>query len=160
MGVVEARISAAPSQSMIGFRRGLGSRRRFRQHNSSASNPNGRLIQKIQCQDKYSAKKPPSTGPSTFEIAMTLAMSPKVLLLDEPLAGMGPEEAERMTALIGRLGSDHAVLLVEHDMDAVFRVAETLTVMADGKVLESGAPAKVRASAAVQEAYLGNEQLE
>ena len=95
-----------------------------------------------------------------LEIAMTLAMSPKVLLLDEPLAGMGPEEAERMTTLISRLGEDHAVLLVEHDMDAVFRIAETLTVMVDGKVLETGTPAKIRASAAVQEAYLGHERPE
>src|SRR5260370_37692625 len=71
-GVVDARISAAPSQSIMGFRRGLGSRRRFRQHKSSASNQNGKLIQKIQCQVRYSEKKPPSTGPSTFEIAMTL----------------------------------------------------------------------------------------
>ena len=62
-----------------------------------------------------------------------------------------------MTALIGRLGNNHAVLLVEHDMDAVFRVAETLTVMVDGRVLESGAPAEIRASAAVQKAYLGSE---
>ena len=95
-----------------------------------------------------------------LEIAMTLAMSPKVLLLDEPLAGLGPEEADRMTVLIGRLGRDHAVLLVEHDMDAVFRIAETLTVMVDGKVLETGVPAKIRASTAVQEAYLGSERPE
>jgi branched-chain amino acid transport system ATP-binding protein len=93
-----------------------------------------------------------------LEIAMTLAMSPKVLLLDEPLAGMGPEEAERMTALIGRLGRDHVVLLVEHDMDAVFSIADTLTVMVDGRILETGAPAAIRASAAVQDAYLGSEQ--
>jgi branched-chain amino acid transport system ATP-binding protein len=62
--------------------------------------------------------------------------------------------------LISRLGEDHAVLLIEHDMDAVFRIAETLTVMVDGKVLETGTPAKIRASAAVQEAYLGHERPE
>ena len=93
-----------------------------------------------------------------LEIAMTLATAPKALLLDEPLAGMGAEESERMTALIAELGRDHAVLLVEHDMDAVFRIAHTLTVMVDGKVLESGAPAAIRASAAVQEAYLGSDE--
>jgi len=93
-----------------------------------------------------------------LEIAMTLATAPKALLLDEPLAGMGAEESERMTALIAELGRDHAVLLVEHDMDAVFRIAHTLTVMVDGKVLESGAPAVIRASAAVQEAYLGSDE--
>ena len=90
-----------------------------------------------------------------LEIAMTLATSPRVLLLDEPLAGMGAEEAERMVALIRTLAADHAVLLVEHDMDAVFSVAARLTVMVNGRVLESGAPAEVRRSKAVQEAYLG-----
>ncbi|HEV2548935.1 MAG TPA: ABC transporter ATP-binding protein [Stellaceae bacterium] len=92
-----------------------------------------------------------------LEIAMTLATSPRVLLLDEPLAGMGAEEAERMVALIRTLAIDHTVLLVEHDMDAVFSVAARLTVMVNGRVLESGAPADVRRSKAVQEAYLGDE---
>ncbi len=94
-----------------------------------------------------------------LEIAMTLATSPRVLLLDEPLAGMGAEEAERMVALIRTLAIDHAVLLVEHDMDAVFSVAARLTVMVNGRVLESGTPADVRRSKAVQEAYLGEEAL-
>ena len=90
-----------------------------------------------------------------LEIAMTLATSPDVLLLDEPLAGMGAEEAQRMVALIDRLAADHAIILVEHDMDAVFSVARVLTVMVNGRVLESGAPDAVRRSRAVQEAYLG-----
>jgi branched-chain amino acid transport system ATP-binding protein len=90
-----------------------------------------------------------------LEIAMTLATSPKVLLLDEPLAGMGPEEAQRMVELIAKLAASHAILLVEHDMDAVFSVARVLTVMVDGRVLESGAPDAIRRSKAVQEAYLG-----
>ncbi|HEX7968128.1 MAG TPA: ABC transporter ATP-binding protein [Stellaceae bacterium] len=90
-----------------------------------------------------------------LEIAMTLATSPKVLLLDEPLAGMGAEESARMVALIGRLAAEHAVILVEHDMDAVFSVASVLTVMVNGRVLESGAPDAIRRSKAVQEAYLG-----
>ena len=90
---------------------------------------------------------------------MTLATSPRVLLLDEPLAGMGAEEAQRITALVKRLAADHAVLLVEHDMDAVFSVASRLTVMVNGRVLESGAPEDVRRSKAVQEAYLGDEAL-
>ena len=92
-----------------------------------------------------------------LEIAMTLATSPEVLLLDEPLAGMGAEEAQRMVALIGRLAADHAIILVEHDMEAVFSVARVLTVMVNGRVLESGAPETVRRSRAVQEAYLGAE---
>jgi branched-chain amino acid transport system ATP-binding protein len=93
-----------------------------------------------------------------LEIAMTLATSPSVLLLDEPLAGMGSEESRRMVALIARLAPAHAILLVEHDMDAVFSVAAVLTVMVDGRVLASGAPEAIRRNKAVQEAYLGTAE--
>jgi branched-chain amino acid transport system ATP-binding protein len=91
-----------------------------------------------------------------LEIAMCLATEPRLLLLDEPLAGMGTEESLRMVDLIRRLGQTHAVLLVEHDMDAVFQLAKVLTVMVDGKVLTSGTPEQVRADRQVQAAYLGN----
>jgi branched-chain amino acid transport system ATP-binding protein len=90
-----------------------------------------------------------------LEIAMTLAGDPKVLLLDEPLAGMGPEESERLTALLQGLAREHAVLLIEHDMDFVFAVADWMTVMVEGAVLAQGKPAAVRGNAAVQQAYLG-----
>ena len=93
-----------------------------------------------------------------LEIAMTLATRPSVLLLDEPLAGMGAEESARMVALLRRLRDKHAILLIEHDMDAVFSLADTLTVMVDGSVLESGPPEQIRASRAVQMAYLGGEE--
>ena len=89
------------------------------------------------------------------EIAMALATRPRVLLLDEPLAGMGAEESVRIVALLRELAQDHAILLVEHDMDAVFAIADVLTVMVSGRVLESGPPSQIRASRAVQEAYLG-----
>jgi len=92
------------------------------------------------------------------EIAMTLATRPKVLLLDEPLAGMGAEESVRIVELLRTLVKEHAILLVEHDMDAVFAVANVLTVMVNGNVLESGPPEQIRASRAVQEAYLGAEE--
>ena len=92
-----------------------------------------------------------------LEIAMTLAASTRILLLDEPLAGMGGEESARMVELLQKLKRAHAMLLVEHDMDAVFALADRLTVMVNGCVLESGAPEQIRASAAVQEAYLGTE---
>jgi branched-chain amino acid transport system ATP-binding protein len=92
-----------------------------------------------------------------LEIAMTLATQPQVLMLDEPLAGMGTAEAERMVELLLRLKKDHAMLLVEHDMDAVFALADHLTVMVNGQVIASGTPADVRADAAVQSAYLGEE---
>jgi branched-chain amino acid transport system ATP-binding protein len=93
------------------------------------------------------------------EIAMTLATNPKVLLLDEPLAGMGADESARIVELLQKLVADHAILLVEHDMDAVFAVANVLTVMVNGNVLESGPPEEIRSSRAVQEAYLGTEEL-
>ena len=92
-----------------------------------------------------------------LEIAMTLATDPQVLLLDEPLAGMGTAEAERMVELLLRLKKDHAMMLVEHDMDAVFALADHLTVMVNGQVIASGTPAEVRADAGVQSAYLGEE---
>ena len=90
-----------------------------------------------------------------LEIAMTLAGDPKVLLLDEPLAGMGPEESQRMTALLKGLAREHAVLLIEHDMDFVFAVADWMTVMAEGAVIAEGLPDTIRANTAVQDAYLG-----
>ena len=90
-----------------------------------------------------------------LEIAMTLAIEPKVLLLDEPLAGMGQEESERMAVLLQSLAQDHAVLLIEHDMDFVFKVADQMTVLVEGAVLATGRPADVRANKAVQTAYLG-----
>ena len=92
-----------------------------------------------------------------LEIAMCLATRPEVLLLDEPLAGMGAEETERMLALLAQLRSSHAILLVEHDMDAVFRIADCITVMVNGAVIASGTPCAVRASPEVQAAYLGGE---
>ncbi len=91
-----------------------------------------------------------------LEVAMTLATNPKVLLLDEPLAGMGAEESARMVELLRKLIPGHATLLVEHDMDAVFALAHTLTVMVNGRVLASGPPAQVRANDEVQRAYLGD----
>jgi len=90
-----------------------------------------------------------------LEIAMCLATGPELLLLDEPLAGMGTEESLKMIELIGKLAETHAVVLVEHDMDAVFQLAKRLTVMVDGRVLASGTPEEIRANPEVQAAYLG-----
>jgi branched-chain amino acid transport system ATP-binding protein len=95
-------------------------------------------------------------GKRQLEIAMCLATQPRVLLLDEPLAGMGAEETERMLALLAALKRTHAVLLVEHDMDAVFRVADRITVMVNGEVIASDVPAAIRSNKAVQVAYLGD----
>jgi branched-chain amino acid transport system ATP-binding protein len=90
-----------------------------------------------------------------LEIAISLATDPQLLLLDEPLAGMGTEESLNMVQLIGGLADTHAVLLVEHDMDAVFRLARVLTVMVNGRILASGTPEAIRANREVQSAYLG-----
>ncbi|HTD04556.1 ABC transporter ATP-binding protein [Undibacterium sp.] len=90
-----------------------------------------------------------------LEIAMCLATGPRALLLDEPLAGMGAEESERMLRMLERLKHTHAVLLVEHDMDAVFRVADHITVMVNGQVIASAAPEAIRNNPDVQLAYLG-----
>jgi branched-chain amino acid transport system ATP-binding protein len=92
-----------------------------------------------------------------LEIAMVLATDAVVMLLDEPLAGMGSDESAKMVEVLKRLRQNRAILLVEHDMDAVFAVADTITVMVNGQVLESGPPAQIKASVAVQEAYLGQE---
>jgi branched-chain amino acid transport system ATP-binding protein len=91
-----------------------------------------------------------------LEIAVCLAGTPQVLLLDEPLAGMGAEESARMLELLQRLKAGHAILLVEHDMDAVFRIADRITVMVNGRVIASDEPHAVRNNAEVQRAYLGD----
>ncbi len=91
-----------------------------------------------------------------LEIAMCLATAPRALLLDEPLAGMGAEETGRMLALLSDLKATHAILLVEHDMDAVFRIADRITVMVNGQVIASDVPERIRSDRAVQLAYLGD----
>ncbi len=91
-----------------------------------------------------------------LEIAMCLATAPRALLLDEPLAGMGAEETGRMLALLTALRPTHAILLVEHDMDAVFKVADRITVMVNGQVIASDLPERIRTDRAVQLAYLGD----
>ncbi|HET6467339.1 MAG TPA: ABC transporter ATP-binding protein [Geminicoccaceae bacterium] len=92
-----------------------------------------------------------------LELAMTLAGEPGVLLLDEPMAGMGPEESLEMVELLRGLGGRYAMLLVEHDMDAVFQLADRILVLVYGRIIASGAPAAIRADAEVRRAYLGDE---
>ncbi|MDK9722696.1 MAG: ABC transporter ATP-binding protein [Rhodospirillales bacterium] len=93
-----------------------------------------------------------------LEIGMMLATEPSLLLLDEPLAGMGAEESLKVIELLKRLAKDHTLILIEHDMDAVFAVADRLAVMVNGRLLETGTVGEVRASKAVQEAYLGSDE--
>jgi branched-chain amino acid transport system ATP-binding protein len=92
-----------------------------------------------------------------LEVGLALATRPKLLLLDEPMAGMGPEESRRMIELIGRIRAQVTVLLVEHDMDAVFRLADRISVMVNGRLIATGAPAAIKANQEVRNAYLGDE---
>ncbi len=90
---------------------------------------------------------------------MVLATGPKMLLLDEPMAGMGIEESQRMIALLGKLKSNYTMLLIEHDMDAVFALADRITVLVYGRDIATGVPADIRANAEVREAYLGEAEV-
>jgi branched-chain amino acid transport system ATP-binding protein len=92
-----------------------------------------------------------------LEIAMALATGPALLLLDEPTAGMGPEESQQIIRLLRQLKADLAMLLIEHDMDVVFSVADRITVLVGGGVLASGAPEDIRRDPRVREAYLGDD---
>ncbi|MCX8133665.1 MAG: ABC transporter ATP-binding protein [Roseococcus sp.] len=93
-----------------------------------------------------------------LELAIALAMRPRALLLDEPLAGTGPEEAERLIRILRGLGARYGILLVEHDMQAVFALADRVSVLAQGRVIATGSPAGIRADPVVRAAYLGEEE--
>lgn len=95
-----------------------------------------------------------------LEIGMMLATEPELLLLDEPLAGMGSEESLQVIELLQRLAEEHTLILIEHDMDAVFSIAEQLTVMVNGRVLATGTVEQIRNNQAVQEVYLGVDEEE
>jgi branched-chain amino acid transport system ATP-binding protein len=90
-----------------------------------------------------------------LEVAMALATKPRLLLLDEPMAGMGVEESQRMIELLSRLKQAKTIILVEHDMDAVFRLADRISVLVYGRVIATGEPEQIRANPDVRKAYLG-----
>jgi len=92
-----------------------------------------------------------------LEVGLALATRPQLVLLDEPMAGMGPQESARMIALIEKVRAQVTVLLVEHDMDAVFRLANRISVLVNGRLIATGAPQAIRADPAVRKAYLGEE---
>jgi branched-chain amino acid transport system ATP-binding protein len=93
-----------------------------------------------------------------LEIAMALATKPPLLLLDEPMAGMGPDESARMVETLRALKGGITILLIEHDMEAVFALADRITVLVYGRIIASGTPAAIRADAAVRQAYLGERK--
>ncbi|HET7197084.1 MAG TPA: ABC transporter ATP-binding protein [Burkholderiales bacterium] len=92
-----------------------------------------------------------------LEVAMALATRPRLLLLDEPMAGMGAEESQRMIAFLASLKSRHAIVLVEHDMDAVFRLADRISVLVYGRVIATDSPQNIRGNEEVRRAYLGED---
>jgi branched-chain amino acid transport system ATP-binding protein len=92
-----------------------------------------------------------------LEIAIALATKPRLLLLDEPMAGMGVEEAQRMVSFLAGIKGKKSMLLVEHDMDAVFALADRITVLVTGKVIASGPPDQIRGDPEGRRAYLGDE---
>ena len=92
-----------------------------------------------------------------LEVAMALATRPRLLLLDEPMAGMGAEESQRMIAFLGSLKQRHAIILVEHDMDAVFRLADRISVLVYGRVIATDSPQNIRNNEEVRRAYLGED---
>ena len=92
-----------------------------------------------------------------LEVGLALATGARLLLLDEPMAGMGPDETGRLVDLLASLRGQATLLLVEHDMDAVFRLADTVSTLVSGKVVASGTPAQIRANPEVRRAYLGDE---
>jgi branched-chain amino acid transport system ATP-binding protein len=92
-----------------------------------------------------------------LEIAMALATQPRLLLLDEPMAGLGPEESAQMVLMLRQLKGGMTILLVEHDMEAVFALADRLTVLVYGRIIASGDPETIRADAGVRRAYLGEK---
>jgi branched-chain amino acid transport system ATP-binding protein len=93
-----------------------------------------------------------------LEIAMAVATRPRMLLLDEPMAGMGPDESGRMIETLRDLKRDLTILLIEHDMEAVFALADRITVLVYGRIIASGTPAAIRANAQVRQAYLGEQE--
>jgi len=93
-----------------------------------------------------------------LEIAMALAAQPRMLLLDEPMAGMGADESQRMVEILKSLKGDQTILLIEHDMDAVFMLADRITVLVYGRAIASGTPAEIRMNEEVRTAYLGADE--
>ncbi len=112
----------------------------------------------LQAWSKHAAGELPYGRKRALELATTLALEPRMLLLDEPMAGMGPEESARLVKTLLELKRDYTILLVEHDMEAVFALADRITVLVYGRVIATGLPAAIRANADVRQAYLGEQE--
>ncbi len=117
------------------------------------------LAQRVQLHDQWNttAGTLPHGAQRKLDVALAIAATPKLLLLDEPMAGMGPAESEEMVELIQQLRQDMAILLIEHDMDAVFQLADRITVLVYGKVFAQGSSEQIQNDPRVQAVYLGQE---
>lgn len=117
------------------------------------------LAHRVQLQDQWNttAGTLPHGAQRKLDVALAIAATPKLLLLDEPMAGMGPAESEEMVELIQQLRKDMAILLIEHDMDAVFQLADRITVLVYGKVFAQGTAEQIQHDPRVQAVYLGQE---
>ena len=121
--------------------------------------PARRVLEDVGLQDKVNAVAANMSHGEhrQLEVAMALATRPRMLLLDEPMAGMGTDESQRMIGLLGTLKRRQTMILVEHDMDAVFRLADRISVMVNGRLIATDAPEKIKANPEVRRAYLGDE---
>lgn len=117
------------------------------------------LAHRVQLESQWNtvAGTLPHGAQRKLDVALAIAATPKLLLLDEPMAGMGPAESEEMVALIQQLRKDMAILLIEHDMDAVFQLADRITVLVYGKVFAQGTSEQIQHDPRVQAVYLGQE---
>ena len=117
------------------------------------------LAHRVQLENQWNtvAGTLPHGAQRKLDVALAIAATPKLLLLDEPMAGMGPAESEEMVELIQQLRQDMAILLIEHDMDAVFQLADRITVLVYGKVFAQGTAAQIQHDPRVQAVYLGQE---
>lgn len=125
----------------------------------SLTKPAHRILAQVGLQDRASVKAGELAHGEkrALELAIALAANPKILLLDEPMAGMGPDEASKVVDLLQTLKGKFTMILVEHDMDAVFALANRISVLVYGRIVATGAPAEIRANADVRKAYLGED---
>jgi branched-chain amino acid transport system ATP-binding protein len=146
----------------VALQRALGTSYHFWRSERTVETLNGRAMELlddvgVSAYAELPAVELPYGRKRALEIATTLALDPEMLLLDEPMAGMGTDESQRMIRLLASLKGRQTIILVEHDMDAVFRLADRISVLVYGRVIASGSPEEVRANPEVRAAYLGEE---
>jgi branched-chain amino acid transport system ATP-binding protein len=149
----------------VGLQRALATSFYFWRHEATLERLNARVMELLrqvglqECADVVAVELPYGSK-RALELATTLAMDPELLLLDEPTQGMGHEDVNRVTALIKQAAADRTVLMVEHNMQVVAQIADTITVLQRGKVIASGSYAEVSRNPQVMEAYMGSATTE